>query len=213
MDVGPREPKIAMFLYLMQKEIIQALGGKDDMLVVHAYDAVSEDHGREAFKWAFQIDGALDRTAILNSRGVADMQAGIAAVKGKATSYWNPIALPNLTEDIIFKAFNWHDNGLSKGSPIKDSLYLLFELFCTRDSLSGRTASAWPRPAGAKHVVLLGTGTKKGASVEEDAMAKQLCADGAAVVLGEKVKADIMPNAIEDFHDVEAVSPQFPISA
>jgi hypothetical protein len=44
-------------------------------------------------------------------------------------------------------------------------------------------------------------------------MAKQLCADGAAVVLGEKVEADTMPNAIEDFHDVKAVSPQFPVIA
>jgi len=74
MHDGPNEPKVAMFLYMMRKEIIQAMGGKDDMLVVHAFDALGEEHGRKTFAWALNIDGALDRTGIMNLRGVAEMQ-------------------------------------------------------------------------------------------------------------------------------------------
>jgi hypothetical protein len=71
---GPTEPKVAMFLYLMRKEIVQAMGAKGDVLVVHAFDALGEVHGRQAFAWALNLPGALDNTEIKNLRGVSDMQ-------------------------------------------------------------------------------------------------------------------------------------------
>jgi hypothetical protein len=63
-----------MFLYLMRKEIIQAMGGKDDMIVVHVYDALGESHGRKAFSWALKMPGVMDLTSIKNQREVAEMQ-------------------------------------------------------------------------------------------------------------------------------------------
>jgi hypothetical protein len=74
MDSAPRDPKVAMFLYLMRKEIIVALGGTDAMLVVHAFDSNGEEHGRQRFKWALEMEGAMDMTETKNLRGVADMQ-------------------------------------------------------------------------------------------------------------------------------------------
>lgn len=74
MNDGPNEPKVAMFLYLMRKEIIQAMGGKVDMIVVHVFDALGEAHGREAFAWTLNMPGALDRTSTRNHRAVAEMQ-------------------------------------------------------------------------------------------------------------------------------------------
>jgi hypothetical protein len=74
MDAEPRDPKVAMFLYMMRKEVIEAFGGSEAMIVVHAFDANGEDHGRKRFKWALDIEGAMDMTEIKNLRGVADMQ-------------------------------------------------------------------------------------------------------------------------------------------
>jgi hypothetical protein len=74
MNDGPTEPKVAMFLYLMRKEIIQAMGGKDDMIVVHVYDALGEAHGRDAFAWALNMPNVLDRTSTKNLRAVSEMQ-------------------------------------------------------------------------------------------------------------------------------------------
>ena len=70
------EPKVAMFLYVMKKELLQAIGATSDMLVVHAFDALGEEHGRSdaAFKWVLEIPGAVDSTRVMNLRGVADMQ-------------------------------------------------------------------------------------------------------------------------------------------
>jgi hypothetical protein len=74
MDAQPRDPKVAMFLYMMRKEVIIALGGRDAMVVVHAFDANGEEHGRERFKWALEMEGVMDMTEIKNLKGVADMQ-------------------------------------------------------------------------------------------------------------------------------------------
>lgn len=59
-------PKVAMFLYVMKKEMLKLLSGGDgageDMLVVHAYDGLGEEHGRREFGWALDIEGAVDMT-------------------------------------------------------------------------------------------------------------------------------------------------------
>jgi hypothetical protein len=116
------------------------------------------------------------------------------------------MVVPKLTEDIILKSFEWYNKVQMAGPSIKECVYLLFELFCTRDSLTPRTDSAWPRPKGFKHLVLLGAGTKPGASAEEDVLAEKLVKDGMEFVFGGDVKADIVPNAAESFHDIKAVS-------
>ena len=56
--------------------------------------------------------------------------AHIAEMKGKTHSYWSPVALSELTEDNVLRAFEWHDKVLTTGGSVKDSGYLLFELKC-----------------------------------------------------------------------------------
>lgn len=133
----------------------------------------------------------------------------IGAFQGTATCYFSPMVIPQLTEEVIVKSFEWYSNLQSaghQGSSIRDCGYLVFELFCARDSLTSRADSAWPRPKGFKHQVLLGAGTRPGASAEEDALAAKLVEDGTAFIFGEGTKIDIVPNAAESFHSVEAVS-------
>jgi len=194
-----------MFLYCMRKEVLAAMGATGDMLVVHAFDALGEEHGRKAFEWALNIPGSVDMTEIKNLRGVSDMQAQIGDFKGTATSYWSPIVIPELTEEIIVKSFDWYDKVVATGGSIKDCGYLVFELFCTRDSLTSRIDSAWPRPSGFIHQLLLGAGSHPSGGAAEDAKAKQLVAEGTKDVFGPGVEVDIVPNAMEDFHDVKAI--------
>lgn len=68
--------KLAMFLYVLKKELLQSIGVKQDMLVVHAFDAHGEEHGRsdEGFGWALRLKGAVDGTKTMNLKGVADLQ-------------------------------------------------------------------------------------------------------------------------------------------
>lgn len=68
-----------MFLYVLKKELLDSLGVGQDMLVVHAFDAHGEEHGRseQGFGWALELKGAVDETKVMNLRGVADMQSEI----------------------------------------------------------------------------------------------------------------------------------------
>ena len=60
--------KLGMFL--------MSLGGTQEMVVIHAFDAHGEEHGRSAdgFGWALGLKGAVDETKLMNLRGVADLQ-------------------------------------------------------------------------------------------------------------------------------------------
>jgi hypothetical protein len=64
-----------MFLYVMKKKLLASLGNIDsDMLVIHAYDANGEAHGRESFRWALSIPGAIDQTRVTTFAGVIQLQ-------------------------------------------------------------------------------------------------------------------------------------------
>jgi len=73
MDLRQTDPKVAMGLYVVKKERLVQVGATEDMLIVQAYDALGEAHGRseEGFKWALDIPNALDFTKVLNLRGVS----------------------------------------------------------------------------------------------------------------------------------------------
>lgn len=58
--------KMTMFLYVLKKELLDSLGAEQDMVVVHAFDAHGEEHGRseQGFGWALALDGAVDGSMV-----------------------------------------------------------------------------------------------------------------------------------------------------
>lgn len=71
----PVDPKITMFLYVVKKRLLEFIGTKLDMLVIHAFDAHGEAHGRATFQWALDFPGAVDQTKVMTLAGVADLQS------------------------------------------------------------------------------------------------------------------------------------------
>lgn len=71
------DEKMGMFLYVLKKELLEWMDVHQDMLVVHAFDAHGEEHGRsdEGFGWALRLEGAVDKTKTMNLKGVADLQS------------------------------------------------------------------------------------------------------------------------------------------
>ena len=43
-------------------------------------------------------------------------------------SYWSPLAIPELTEEIVVRAFEWFDKVAATGGSIGDNGYLIFEV-------------------------------------------------------------------------------------
>ena len=72
----PVDPRVTMFLYVVKGKLVKAIGVHSDMLLIHAFDAHGEEHGRASFKWALDIPGAIDQTKVTNLTGVANLQGG-----------------------------------------------------------------------------------------------------------------------------------------
>ena len=51
-----------------------------------------------------------------------------AQAKGLADSYWSPLAVPEMTEELVGRAFEWFDSVRTAEGSIKDNSYLIFEV-------------------------------------------------------------------------------------
>lgn len=134
---------------------------------------------------------------------------GFAALSGTSEMYWSPTCLSppfKMSESIILKSFNWWVSMLSEPNSIAENGYLLYEMFSCRDNLTGRNSSAWPRPVGYDHMLLLGAGCAPNSDKELSEKAKRYVIEGSEKILGVKIEdVVISPNAIEDFHSVKTI--------
>lgn len=75
MNARPTVPQVSLDLAVLRKEAMAHVGATEDLLVVQAFDALGEEHGRseEGFKWALEIPDAKAMTKVTNLRGVALM--------------------------------------------------------------------------------------------------------------------------------------------
>ncbi|OQV09007.1 FAD binding domain-containing protein isoform 1 [Cladophialophora immunda] len=79
MDAKPPNPKVALGLFVMRKEQLIHIGAKEDMLMILAFDALGETHGRgdDGFGWALDCPGAVDTTKIIDLSGMAKLQGSV----------------------------------------------------------------------------------------------------------------------------------------
>ncbi|OJJ06521.1 hypothetical protein ASPVEDRAFT_45890 [Aspergillus versicolor CBS 583.65] len=197
------DPKVTMFLYVLKEKVLKSIApeAKSDMMVIHAFDANGEAHGRESFKWALDIPGAIDQTKMSTLAGVADLQKTVSSVKQTMAQYWAPFVLPDITKEVVIKSVKWVEAIKDIDEAVADSTYLIFEVFCTRDPPGPISEVAWPRPAGSKHILLFGPGCPAAEIQEKAALARQLATEIPTAVLGSDEEVYILPNGAEDYHD------------
>lgn len=133
----------------------------------------------------------------------------IGDLRGTAVSFWAPICLTGedeISQDVIVRSFDWWASMLGEQTSVSNYGYLLYELFSCRDNLTGCESSAWPRPVGYKHMMLLGAGCAPNETEEVSDTARQYLLDAPKKILGRPMgEVDIVPNALEDFHDIERI--------
>lgn len=111
-----------------------------------------------------------------------------------------------MTLEIILNSFEWWLSMCKEPNSISKHGWVFFELFSCCDNLTGRNSSAWPRPVGFKHMLLLGAGCDPNSDPELNEKVKEYIINGPKVILHKPMNvATIMPNGIEDFHDVEKI--------
>ncbi|OAP57207.1 hypothetical protein AYL99_07945 [Fonsecaea erecta] len=208
-------PQVSMDLYMVRKEQGAHMGATEDLLIVQAFDALGLEHGRseKAFKWALEIPGAVDMTRVTNLRGVSEMHEQVTSLKGRFKTFWQPLTVPTLTEETILNAVSWFDRVGAAGGSIANSVQLVFECLCTRDSSSGpSSSSSWPRPRGMKNTIICAAGCDASSEETSDdtdelATARQLCLDAPGMILhhGGLETVRYAPNGLEEYHDLKSV--------
>ncbi|RDW76312.1 FAD-binding oxidoreductase [Aspergillus mulundensis] len=219
---GPVDPKITMFLYVVTGRLLESIGSDSDMLVVHAFDANGEEHGRESFAWALDIPGAVDQTKLKTLAGVAALQNKAGTVKGTMKQFWQPLMLSDISQETVIKAVQWFEEIKDVDPSFGECTYLIFELLSSvgviqqfqqvsdtkrpslqkqRDQAGGAASSAWPRQDGLKHILLLGTGCPSDAGPYKEKLARDLAIEAPSRVLGDNARFQVLPNGLEEYHD------------
>ncbi|RAK75311.1 FAD-binding oxidoreductase [Aspergillus fijiensis CBS 313.89] len=201
----PLSPRITMFLYVVKGRLLESIGTDEDMLVIHVFDANGEEHGRANFRWALDIPGAIDQTKITTLAGVANLQDKAGIVKGTMKQFWQPLLLKDISKDVVIKAFKWFAEIREIDPSLGDCTYLIFELLSSSDPVGGISGSAWPRPSGTKHILLLGTGCPADASPAQEKLARDLAIHAPSSVLGDDAEVYVLPNGLEDYHDTTEI--------
>lgn len=75
-----------------------------------------------------------------------------------------------------------------------------------RDPEGGVTSCAWPRPQGAKHILLMGPGCPADAGRDHEDLVRDLAIKAGSRVLGENADLHYLPNGFEKFYDAKKVS-------
>ncbi|KAL2834698.1 FAD binding domain-containing protein [Aspergillus pseudoustus] len=196
------DPKITMFLYVLKKKLLESLGTvHSDMLVIHALDANGEAHGRESFRWALDIPGAIDQTSITTLAGVAKLQDKIRTVKGTMNQIFAPLLLEDMPRETIINAVKWVESLAEIDKSVADCTYLIFELLGSRDPAGTNASVAYPRPPRAKHLLLLGPGCPSDAGPDKEKLVRELAINAPSRVLGDDAELHFMPNGYEEYLD------------
>ncbi|KAL4778088.1 hypothetical protein BJX76DRAFT_366740 [Aspergillus varians] len=201
----PLDPKVTMLLYVVKKKLLATMGAEKDMLLIHAFDALGEAHGRSSFQWALEIPGAIDQTKITNLAGVVGLQDKADAVKGSMKQFWAPMLLAEITKESIISAVAWFDEIQRIDESLADCTYVIFELLSLCDPAGSISECAWPRPSGMKHLLVLGTGCPSDAGPEKESLARTLAMQSASRQLGENQEPHHIPSGFEDFDDAKKI--------
>lgn len=206
----PDQKKVSLYFFCMKKEALAAMGAQEDMLILSVYDANGEAHGRgeDGFKWALDIPGAIDAdTKERNMRETAALHESFSALKGKIRMYWNGLAAPELTEEVVQRSFDWFEN-YSQQAPgtVKDHVYGVFEAKCSNDVNGPIVDAAWPRPKGFSNMLLMGAACSPDGpeADKEEQYAKQMMIDVPKEIMGSEWSLQITPNSREEYHDDKA---------
>ncbi|PYH86712.1 hypothetical protein BO82DRAFT_397293 [Aspergillus uvarum CBS 121591] len=67
------------------------------------------------------------------------------------------------------------------------------------------SSSAWPRPSGTKHILLLATGCPADAGPTKERLARDLAIQAPFSVLGEDAEVHALQNGFKDYHDATKI--------
>ncbi|KAJ5484200.1 FAD binding domain-containing protein [Penicillium diatomitis] len=211
----PQHPKISVMMYSVRYQLLHTILNEHDlkavngdMIAIHVYDACGERHGREAFSWALDIPGAIDRTTVVDMKGVVDMQQNAAFLKGTMKNFRAvPMSIPDVSADHIIRALKWQEKIKSVDEAIHDRTMMIFEFFVLSPPIGGQAGLAWPRRLDDKHYLLVLTGSPADGTAEQEQKAREVAIKTPEEIFGESNQDyTILPAGLDELHDPKKAS-------
>ncbi|KAH6868918.1 hypothetical protein B0T10DRAFT_501968, partial [Thelonectria olida] len=203
-----QHPKVNCLAYLVQEFMLSKILDEDqlrsvagDMVALHVFDGCGEAHGREVFKWALDMTGAIDLTTVTDMKGVVDMQHNVATLRGTMTNFRAlPLAVADLDVDTIVRTIEWHDSVRDVDPQIHELTMTVLELLVFSPPIGGISEVAWPRPLDTKHYLLIITGCPANGTDEQEAKARDLILNAPQEILKDRDFV-VMPPGLDDLQD------------
>ena len=158
-----------------------------DKLIVIAFDALGEEHGRseKGFAWLLGLQGAINTAKVTTLGELANGQAKAAAdAKGLTASYSTAFMVSTMTEDIVLRAVEWYEKTFAAPGSVGNTGQLLLEVNSVAPLKSSPTDAAWPRPADLRHIIRLKAGCSPSTAEEEFRWAQALIKNAPEDILG-----------------------------
>ncbi|OQD91215.1 hypothetical protein PENSOL_c057G04362 [Penicillium solitum] len=156
------DPKMAMHIFPLDLGQGHYVGDAPNPGIgLHVFDAHGEIHGRgtEGFRWALDIEGAIDNTGSMTLQQCNQIWDGLEAAKGKTANFQSCLIISHVDEELISKAWHWIENLTLKDPSLSlGGTYLLIE-FMQKSAFHSvdPTLRAWPGTRG-QSILQIGTG-------------------------------------------------------
>ncbi|KAJ4304769.1 hypothetical protein N0V90_000297 [Kalmusia sp. IMI 367209] len=201
-------PKVNMFMYIVPERLLPIYLESEeefheDVIVLHVYDALGEKHGRMVFQWALEMEGTIDRTKVVNMRGIVDMQHNADLLCGTMKALYAPMAISSLSKGEILRAMEWYDGLASIDEKIHELSVFVFEFQIIRPPFGGIHEVAWARPIDMQHLLLVIVSAPKDSSLVQEGVIKRILAQAPEQILGDRAKqVQVNPAGLEiEYHD------------
>ncbi|KAJ9416827.1 hypothetical protein QL093DRAFT_2103080 [Fusarium oxysporum] len=206
----PQHPKLNFLTFVVQQHLLLAVLETDqlstftgDVIVLQVYDACGESHGREAFRWALEMPGAIDKTRVGDIKSVLDMQMNISGMnRSMAELHVLAMGLADANEDTVLRALTWPDKIAAIDKDIHNLTMIVPEFLVFSPPVGGVAEVAWPRPTNLRHYILAAVGSPSDGTVLQNEMSRQLIQHAPEDIVGSQ-EYNVLPTSSDELVDTK----------
>ncbi|KAG5292376.1 cysteine desulfurase, mitochondrial precursor, conidia-enriched transcript [Histoplasma ohiense] len=157
-------------------------------IAIIIFDSHGEEHGRSelGFKWAFDIEGAVDMTKVMNIREVNEEGASLRSLAGNTIMLSSPLVdTSSIDPDFVVRIAKFYEQAVEANKALGSGTLVVLEVLGkgSLTSSGGSNMTAWPHTK-PQHVLQLVVGHPPGAD----------CSQELALGLLEKAPTQICPS-------------------
>ncbi|RKK85544.1 hypothetical protein BFJ71_g14142 [Fusarium oxysporum] len=206
----PQHPKLNFLTFVVQQHLLPAVLETDqlstftgDVIVLQVYDACGENHGREAFRWALEMPGAIDKTRVGDIKLVLDMQMNICGMnRSMAELHVLAMGLADANEDTVLRALTWPDKIAAIDKDIHSLTMIVPEFLVFSPPVGGVAEVAWPRPTNLRHYILAAVGSPSDGTVLQNEMSRQLIQHAPEDIVASQ-EYNVLPTSSDELVDTK----------